>query len=213
MPEMTLLEALQWIDAMAQMPEKRRDALLLRFLSFYLATPLRQAGCPFLEAEGGCSIYPRRPFACRAYGLWSVTAGRSRTRQHRDGKRKLIRSWKQLGIRVADDAVALEMDYCTQVESRTQPPPSDRHIMDVLAGVYALDEPFGPCRDRFEDQYHSDFSYLLAALLLGARKAVLAKMAVVKEMAEEGTDRRLRKLESQMNSRAAAGLFRGETSG
>lgn len=206
MPEMTLLEALQWIDAAARMPAGKREALLRRFVSFYLATPLRQEGCPFLK-EGGCSIYPRRPFACRAYGLWSAAAGQARTRQHRGGKKKLIRSWRRLGIRVPEDAVPLEPDYCTQVESVRQPPPSDRYLMEVLERVYALDTPLARWRDRFEQQVHSDFSYLVAALSMGARKAVLAKMAVIQELAEKGTGRRLEKHLSRLDAGALGERF------
>lgn len=206
MPEMTFLEALQWFDAIAELSPGRRKTLLRRFVSFYLVTPLRQPGCPFLK-RGGCSIYSRRPFACRAYGLWSRTAGQARTRTHRDGKRKLIRDWRRLGIEVPDDAVALEMDYCTRVKSRIQPPPSDQALMEVLARVYALDDSFGALRDAFEAHCHSDFSYLLAALLLGARKAVLGKMAVVKEIAEQETDQRLHKLLEQVNNGVLTGWF------
>ena len=206
MPEMTLLEALQWIDALELMPVKQRSALIRRFVSFYLVTPLQQPGCPFLE-KGGCSIYHRRPFACRAYGIWSAETGRARTRQHRDGKKALIRNWHNLGIRIPDDAIAFEMDYCARVYSDTDPSLSDRAIMKLLAKVYALDEPLGEWRDAFEQHYHSDFSYLLTALLFGARKSVLAKIAVIKEMAEMGTERRLQKFVGQVERRALTKVF------
>jgi hypothetical protein len=206
MPEMTLLEALQWFDTLEGMPAARRNSILRRFVRFYLVTPLRQPGCPFLE-EGGCSVYSRRPFACRAYGLWSAAAGRARTRQHRDGKKALIRGWRDLGILVPDDAVAFEMDYCTRVRSEADPPPTDRAIMAVLAEVYGLDESIDTWRDRFERYYHSDFSYLVTATLLGTRKSVLAKIAVIKELAETRTDRRLQKFVSKVDDRILAETF------
>lgn len=39
-----------------------------RLLSFDTERPLR---CPFLTADGGCSIHPVRPLACRTYGVLS----------------------------------------------------------------------------------------------------------------------------------------------
>ena len=206
MPEMTLLEALQWIDVLSGMPEDRRVTLMRRFVLFYLVTPLQQPGCPFLE-EGGCSIYLQRPFACRAYGLWSATIGKAKTRQHRDGKKALIHKWRDLGIQVSAGAVAFEMDYCTRVYGDADPPLTDGAIMAVLSEVYALDEPLGHWRDVFEEYYHSDFSYLLMATLFGARKSVLAKIAVIKEIAEMGTERRLQKFVSQVGDRAPVEVF------
>ncbi len=206
MPEMTLLEALQWIDVLSGMPQDRRVTLMRRFVLFYLVTPLQQPGCPFLE-EGGCSVYLQRPFACRAYGLWSATAGKARTRRHRESKKALIRSWRDIGIRVPADAVAFEMDYCTRVHSDADPLPTDGAIMAVLSEVYALDEPLAHWRDHFEKHYHSDFSYLLMATLFGARKSVLAKIAVIKEIAEMGTERRLQKFVSQVGAQTLSKVF------
>ena len=207
MPEMTLLEALQWIDALARMPQDRRSVMIRRFVFFYLVTPVQQPGCPFLENGGGCGIYRQRPFACRAYGLWSTAAGQARTRQHRDAKKALIRNWRNLGIRVPADAVAFEMDYCTRVQSQTETAPSDDAVMRVLSAVYALDEPLTQWSEAFEEHYHSDFSYFLTAMFFGARKSVLAKIAVIKEYTELGADRRLQKFVSQVGDRALAEVF------
>lgn len=206
MPEMTLLEALQWIDVLADLPEDHRFALTRRFVEFYLVTPLQQPGCPFLEA-GGCSVYLHRPFACRAYGLWSAAAGKAKTQQHRAGKKALVRNWRDLGIQVPAGGVALEMDYCSRVHCDTEYPPSDKEIMNVLSEVYALDGPLGHWRDLFEKHYHSDFSYLLMATLFGARKSILAKIAVIKEIAEMGTERRLQKFVSQVGDRVLVEVF------
>ena len=203
------MEALQWIDVLAGLPEDHRVALTRRFVAFYLVTPLQQPGCPFLEA-GGCSVYHHRPFACRAYGLWSAAAGKAKTRQHRDGKKALIRNWRDLGIQVPAGAVAFEMDYCTRVHSDADHPPSDKAIMNVLSEVYALDEPLGHWRDLFEKHYHSDFSYFLMAALFGARKSVLAKIAVIKEIAEMGTERRLQKFVSQVGERTLSKVFKND---
>jgi Fe-S-cluster containining protein len=211
MPEMTFLEVLQWIDAMSRLPADRRSALICQFVLFYLITPLRQPGCPFLGKGGECTIYRERPFACRAYGLWGTTTGQARTEQHRDGKKAIILNWRNLGIQIQEDAVAFEMDYCTRVHSNADRSLTDNDIMAVLNDVYALDDSVGIWRDQFETNYHSDFSYLLTAMLFGARKAVLSKIAVIKEIAEMGTDRRLHKYLSQMDDQPLSKLFENGT--
>ena len=211
MPEMTFLEALQWIDAMSRLPSDHRSALIRQFVLFYLITPLRQPGCPFLGKGGECTIYRERPFACRAYGLWGTAIGQARTEQHRDGKKAIIRNWRNLGIQIKEDAVAFEMDYCTRVHSNADRSLTDNDIMAVLNDVYALDDSVGIWRDQFETNYHSDFSYFLTALRFGARKAVLSKIAVIKEIAEMGTDKRLHKYLSQIDAAPLTKLFENGT--
>jgi Fe-S-cluster containining protein len=75
LPEMTWIEAVQWTGLLQEMPANARTKILQKFLEFYLTNPIRPAGCPFLE-NGACGIYELRPFACRAYGLWSPEFGK-----------------------------------------------------------------------------------------------------------------------------------------
>lgn len=88
LPEMTGLEALQWIWIIQEMPNSERIVMLRKFIEFYLTTPVRHFGCPFRTMGGACSIYQFRPFACRAYGLWSKEMGRLRTRESRKRKKR-----------------------------------------------------------------------------------------------------------------------------
>lgn len=192
LPEMTTLEALQWIQVLRALPAGERREKLQRFVEFYFTNPVRLTRCPFLAAEGGCTIYPHRTFACRAYGMWSQKLGRSRTAESRQGKKELRAMWQRFGIELPEDVVEFEIDYCDQVEI-IGPPVTDKKLMAVLQEIYNLDGAFQDLRDKFENEYHSDFSLLITALGLGMKKALLEKFAVVKECLQKGSDQRLQK--------------------
>ena len=80
---------------------------------------------------------------------------------------------------------------------------TDSQIMDILQQVYGLDQALAELQAKFEAEYHSDFSFLIASLALGYRKAVLGKFAVIKEMVQEGTEERL----EQMLGKVTAGVL------
>jgi Fe-S-cluster containining protein len=197
LPEITLMEALQWFRVMEQMPDSERVTLIRQFVEFYLTNPIRQIGCPFLS-EGHCGIYEFRAFACRAYGLWSKTMGQERTRQSREGKMKLVKMWQRYGIELAPEAIAAEMDYCDQVGCKSDIKISDNRLMAVLQEIYLLDKKLADLQTKFENEYYSDFSFLVTSLVLSTKKAVLGKFAVIKELSRSGTDKRLKNLLSQI---------------
>jgi hypothetical protein len=68
-----------------------------------------------------------------------------------------------------------------------------------LLRVSAPDDPDGspamgrhpPTAAGFEETYHSDFSFWMTTLVLGVRKSVLVKFAVIKEMVNQGSSKRL----------------------
>ena len=197
LPEITLMEALQWLQVLQQMPAAERMALIRKFVEFYLTNPIRPIGCPFLS-EGHCGIYEFRSFACRAYGLWSKTMGQERTQQSRAGKMKLVKMWHRYGIELAPEAIANEMDYCDQVGSKSDLKISDNRLMAVLQEIYLLDEKLAVLQTKFENEYYSDFSFLITSLALSTKKAVLGKFAVIKELSRSSTDKRLQNLLSQI---------------
>ncbi len=190
LPEMTWLEALQWIRAIQEMPADAQTPTLLKFLEFYLTNPIRRSGCPFLE-KGICRIYEWRPFACRAYGLWSAEFGKERTEKSRQDRKTLLQMWQNFGLVLPPEIVQFEIDYCGQVDCTTDNGRSDDQLMAVLQEIYQLDAMQAELQMKFENDYHSDFSLLLTALSLGYRKAVLGKFAVIKEIVQQGTEERL----------------------
>ena len=197
LPEMTMMEALQWFKVMQQMPDAERAALIRKFVEFYLTNPVRHIGCPFLS-EGHCGIYEFRTFACRAYGLWSNKMGQERTQKSREGKMLLIKMWQRFGIELVPEAIANEMDYCDRVGCKSVRKISDHRLMAVLQEIYLLDNELTGLQARFENEYHSDFSFLITSLALGTKKAVLGKLAVISELSREGTNKRLENLLSQI---------------
>lgn len=192
-PEMTALEALGWLGLIIEMPGKQRADAVRRFVAFYLTNPVRHAGCPLLM-DGRCTAYAQRTFACRAYGLWSQRIGRQRTADNRKNKQALLKAWEKFGVPLPVDQVVHEMDYCDRVRSRSMKPFADDQIMTCLESVYKLSCRQDNLQGRFESEYHSDFSFLVAALVLGQKKAVLGKFAVIKEMVRSGSENRLAKM-------------------
>jgi len=190
LPEMTILEALQWIERMQAMSEADLTSTLRGFVAFYLTNPARLTGCPFRD-DGACSVYKYRTFGCRSYGLWSQEMGGSRTRASRKGKKALRQMWKRYGIELPAHAVEFEIDYCNRVQVRSGNPIGDEAIMDLLTRVYQLGKPLGDLQGQFEEAYHSDVSFLLTSLAFGIRKALLLKFAVIKEIVQKRTDTRL----------------------
>jgi len=193
LPEMTWLEALRWIGIIQEMPADTRFRMLLKFLEFYLTNPIRHSGCPFLE-KGACCIYELRPFACRAYGLWGPELGKVRTRKSRQDRNALLQMWQKFGLELPPKTVEFEIDYCDKVRCATEISISDSQLMDILQQIYGLDQALPGLQTKFEDEYHSDFSFLIASLALGYRKAVLGKFAVIKEIVMQGTDERLQQM-------------------
>jgi hypothetical protein len=107
--------------------------------------------------------------------------------------------WRKFGLELPQQTVEFEIDYCDQVRCVSEPAMSDDQLMNLLQQVYGLDQSLGELQAKFEAEYHSDFSFLIASLALGYRKAVLGKFAVIKEMVCKGTTERL----EQMLGRAA----------
>jgi len=193
LPEMTWMEALQWSGAIRQMSANARIGILQKFLKFYLTNPIRHSGCPFLE-NGACYIYELRPFACRAYGLWSPEFGKVRTQNSRQDRKALLQMWHKFGLELPPETVEFEIDYCDKVSCATGKSMSDRQLMDLLQQIYGLDQALPELQTKFEAEYHSDFSFLTASLALGYRKAVLGKFAVIKEIVMQGTEERLEQI-------------------
>ena len=104
------MEALQWSGVIQQMSANARTGILQKFLEFYLTNPIRHSECPFLE-NGVCDIYELRPFACRAYGLWSPEFGKVRTQNSRRDRKALLQLWHKFGLELPPETVEFEIDY------------------------------------------------------------------------------------------------------
>lgn len=190
LPQMTFIEALQWIDVLHRLPESEKIVSLKLFMRFYLTNPVHRSGCPFLE-QTACGIYKFRPFACRAYGLWSRQIGDNRTEGSRRDRKSLLEQWKRLGLNLPPEKVEFEIDYCDQVECIPRMAVSDDQLIAILEKIYQLDRNLPEHQKKFEEEYHSDFSFLMTSLVLGFRKSILVKFAVIKEIVNQGSSERL----------------------
>ncbi len=194
LPQMTWMEAIQWFQYLIDLPVTERETLVRKFLTFFLSNPARRDHCPFLDDDGGCGNYALRPFACRAYGMWSLKWGRQQTGQSREGKKALVAMWRRYGIELPEETATREIDYCDQVTVSGNAPPSDDRLMKHLSRIHQLDDAQSELKHRFEEGYQSDFSALMASLVWGPLKANLNKYAVIKDMVQKGSDARLKKL-------------------
>ena len=190
MPEMTFVEALNWIRIVFEAPAAERRQLLRRFIAFYMTSPVAASGCPFLDDTGGCANYPYRSFACRAYGQWSLKMGRQRTADHRNQRAAFLKAWKRFDVDIAPELLTAEIDYCQKVDIRSETALDDGALLDLIRKIHALDRPLDRLRQSFEAEYHSDTAFLITALQLGYKKAVLGKFAVIKEWVQQGSRNR-----------------------
>lgn len=197
MPEMTVVEALQWLDVIGDMDAEIKLQTLCAFLTFYLTTPFTRPGCPFLQ-NSQCTNYRYRTFGCRAYGLWSVEIGNRRTSQNRANQQQVLEIWQKMGVDLPPEKVGAEIDYCDSVVPLGKTAVNDENLFSQLQKVYALSSSLVELQQQFESEYHSDFSYLIASLLFRPKKVLLGKFAVVKELHGKGTDSRLQKFLSKV---------------
>ena len=124
--------------------------------------------------------------------------GQERTQQSREEKVMLVKMWQRCGIEMAPEAIADEMDYCDQVGCKSDMKVSDNRLMAILQEIYLLDNELPDLQTKFENEYYSDFSFLITSLALSTKKAVLGKLAVINELSRAGTDKRLENLLSQI---------------
>jgi Fe-S-cluster containining protein len=190
LPQMTLIEALQWVDIVRQLPDSENIDIIRLFMRFYLTNPVQHTGCPFLNQDM-CGIYKFRPFACRAYGLWSRQTGGRRTEQSRQERKRLLEQWNRLGLELPAEMVEFEINYCDQVECTPRSGVTDDGLITILEDIYKLDQNLPEFQKEFEEAYYSDFSFLMTSLVLGVRKSILVKFAVIKEIVNQGSSKRL----------------------
>jgi Fe-S-cluster containining protein len=186
-----MLEALQWLKSIQELPVTEKTEILKKFMTYYLTNPIHHTGCPFLHNDL-CGIYTCRSFACRAYGIWSRRIGDDRTCKTRQERKALLDMWQRYGLNLPAGMLEYEIDYCDQVQCNSQSVFSDDQLVDTLEKIYRLDRHLPELQQKFEEQYHSDFSFLMTSLVLGPRKAVLGKFAVIKEIVKQGNTNRLK---------------------
>ncbi len=67
--------------------------------------------------------------------------------------------WKRYDVEITADMVEFEIDYCDKVQIQPGKTINDTMIMELLKNVYDLGKSLGDLQTRFEEEYHSDFSF------------------------------------------------------
>jgi Fe-S-cluster containining protein len=117
-PGIFYLEYLYLLELLEEMPSSRREELIqwaMRELFFSWIEPERV--CVFLES-GCCTIYERRPLACRLFGL---TPAADRDREEAEARlaaREEARRLHRLGIVVPEELIQRSLVSCNRVRDK-----------------------------------------------------------------------------------------------
>ncbi len=142
-PGIFYIEYLHLLEVLAAMPEQRRAELIARAfreLMFSWIEPERT--CIFLES-GRCTIYERRPLACRLFGLVPAADRDRAEAEARMAAREEARRLSRFGIEVPEAVIQRSLTSCEKVRDRQ----GNQPVIDgeaVAAKVARLDAALIP---------------------------------------------------------------------
>lgn len=190
MPEMTLLEALYAIQNICIMQKEKRLSVYKKIGRYFMINPVKIIMCPFLEGKD-CLIYQNRFFGCRAYGMWSKEYYKKISEQSRHAKENIRTIWEALNVRLPKEIIQFQVPYCTCIEPVSQKAVSDDLILRVAETVENLSVQFAEWHHLFRQAYFSDLSFMMTSLVFGVNDTVSLKFAVVRDMVNNNTSKRL----------------------
>jgi Fe-S-cluster containining protein len=193
LPEMTWIEAAMAIHKMTKMPAALRLRLLKKIVRYFLVNAAEITACPFLDRQD-CSIYQDRFFGCRAYGLWSMDTYEQISDQNLLSKKHLQNQWRRLGIELPHSVIDFKVPYCLDVEVVDNVRVDDNFLIHVGHEIESLSGRFAELHDVFSRIYLADFSFLVAAMMLGIKESVKLKFNIVLEIVGEGSREKLNAL-------------------
>jgi Fe-S-cluster containining protein len=196
LPEMTLLEALQVLEKMGQMPSSLRMDLIRQTIHYFFVNPAKITTCPFLKGQD-CLIYPHRFFGCRAYGLWSQTYYQDLVEHSRQAKLFFRLQWEKLGVNLPKEVVDFQVPYCSLVKTDSLVPVNYEFLLKAWNDIESLSQVLNAGHHFFKTSYLSDLSFFLAGLTFGLRQAVQLKFLVVQDLVQKGNSGRLDQLINQ----------------
>jgi Fe-S-cluster containining protein len=183
-PGVFFVEHLHLLDHISRLPQAGRDALMHRALHellFSWIDPQRQ--CIFLEASR-CTLYDRRPLACRLFGLVAPAEREQAEAEARMGAREEARRLRRLGIEVPEEVVTRSLASCDRVRDRQGRPV--RVNGDAFAArVARLDEALLPREVVIREFCFYSLPERIGALLLG-REGVEALRLQLLRRAQRG---------------------------
>ena len=188
LPEMTFVEALGAIQRLVDMPPIIRQPVIQQIIRYFFINPAKITACPFLNNQN-CRIYEDRFFCCRAYGLWSPEYYGKISALSREAKNNLQQQWKALGITLPKTVINFQVPYCLFVKTKDNIEIDDKMLLKISDEIERLSQHYSQWHQLFRQEYFSDLSFLLAALLFGLKRALQIKFSVVRDwiMTGDGT--------------------------
>ncbi|MFB3881485.1 MAG: YkgJ family cysteine cluster protein [Armatimonadota bacterium] len=121
-PGLFYIEHLALLDALSAAPAPRREGLIRRaFRELFFSWIEPDRTCIFLESQR-CTIYDRRPLACRLFGLVPAPDRDAAEAQARLAAREEARRLSRFGIRVPEAVIRRSLASCDKVrDARGKP--------------------------------------------------------------------------------------------
>jgi Fe-S-cluster containining protein len=195
---MSLLEALSAVQQLLEMKSEQRLWMNRRLIRYFFLNPVEILQCPFLEGQN-CLIYRNRFFGCRAYGLWTEEHYREKVERSRKAKTLSQRQWQRLGVSLPQEVVDFHLDYCPYVELQGGASVEDELLLQTSDRIEAVSRELMPWHDRFQQEYFSDLSFLLASISLGLQKAVQLKFEIVRHILSTGNKERVERIVDKLD--------------
>jgi Fe-S-cluster containining protein len=199
---MSLLEALSAVQQLLEMKPGQRLWIYRRLIRYFFLNPVEILQCPFLQGQN-CLIYRNRFFGCRAYGLWTEEHYRKKAKQSRQAKTLSQRQWQRLGVSLPQEVVDFHLDYCPYVELQEGASVEDELLLQTSDRIKALSGELMPWHDRFQQEYFSDLSFLLASISLSLPKAVQLKFEIVRHILSTGNKEKLERIVEKLDDSLA----------
>jgi len=181
LPEMTLLEALDAVQRLTDLPPLLRARVLKNIVRYFLLNPVEITSCPFLENQD-CLIYENRFFGCRAYGLWSPEYYEKIAKSSRQAKRYIQKQWQDLGVSLPQNVINCSIPYCSNVKRTDHKELNDKTLLDAANAIENLSQCFLPWHELFHRKYFSDLSFFITALIFGVTGSIQIKFTVVRNI-------------------------------
>jgi len=178
-PGIFFVEYLHLLDMLAAIPSGRRDnflAFAVRELIFSWIEPDRT--CIFLD-ESRCTIYDRRPLACRLFGLVAPAERDRAEAQARLAARQEARRLSHFGIEVPEAVVQRSLVSCDRVrDMKGRPVAVDGE--EIAARVARLDAALLPQQVVIEEFCFRSLPERLGAAALGEDSTGALKLQLLR---------------------------------
>lgn len=169
------------------------EKLWPKFMDFYFTELTEKKGCPFLDENDRCSIYPVRPLPCRLFGFSSYDEYEANLRAVEKGNREVKKYYKNaFGLVLPDAVVEYKVPFCTDfIPERTIDTDERLDYSDVLFG---LDSRFLMSGILDPEMINMTLIHWFAFMAYDEDDAGDLRIQISQEILENGSSKTLRKL-------------------